>query len=398
MGNAPGADQLHPATHFVRAREFFCSVVGFPPEWIEPGLQRVGTATLPTSIFRPLYQSLLNKEQTFWECYLSTRLLTRGWNADMCLAGLRSLPRSVPQGHRWHLLKLHLNGHYSSACVQRAGVTQDEGHCCFCRHGPDSVSHIMSCPNATTALEGLAWTLPVPASITLHDLFFQQQADGAIRSYMLAAFAAVWAARFKHADATAPVPPDVLVSLIQKIIQCPWIECFLPTANRKERRALRIHPPPPVPGAYIFRSDGASKRSKNYAAGWGAAYWSPEGILLGTARGYLGIGVTNNIAEYCGLEQVMQRALEITAPMDIVVFEVDSALVARQVQVFGIGKCACRSLNLRPSFLNCVRLGWRLTDNQIIWQIRHIYREFNQVADSLANEAIDRGDSSWPAP
>ena len=94
----------------------------------------------------------------------------------------------------------------------------------------------------------------------------------------------------------------------------------------------------------------------------------------------------------------MLRALEITAPRDIVVFEVDSALVARQVQVFGIGKCACRSLALRPQFLNCVRLGWRLTDNQTIWQIRHIYREFNQVADSLANEAIDRGDSPWLAP
>ena len=148
------------------------------------------------------------------------------------------LPRSVPQGHRWHLLRLHLNDHYSSARVQRAGVTQNEGHCCFCQQGPDSVSHIMTCPSVTTALEGLASSLPVPGSITLHDLFFQQQADGAIRSYMLAAFAAVWAARFKHVDATAPVPPDVLVSLIQKIIQCPWIECFLPSANRKERRAL----------------------------------------------------------------------------------------------------------------------------------------------------------------
>ena len=398
MGVALRPDLVRPADSFACAREFFCVTTGSLPEAFGACLQPAQAASTTPDLFRKLYRAMLAKDQTYWEGYLEVRLGARGWDPDLCVTGLRSLPRSVPQGHRWHLLRLHLNGHYSSSRVQAAGVTQNEGRCCFCHRGPDSVSHVLECPCVVTALEGLAAIVPVAGHITLSDLFFQHHADGAARAYMVAAFASIWAARFKHAASPEPVPPDVLASLIQKSLQCPWVENFLPTTTHKDRRAARVLPPPPVPGAYIFRSDGASRKSQHRAAGWGAAYWSPDGILLGTARGYLGTAVSNNVAEYCGLKEGMLRALDIASPRTTVCFEVDSSLVARQMQVFGIGKFACRSPDLRQWFLDCVRLGWRLEDNQVTWLIRHIYREFNQVADALANEAIDIGDSSWASP
>ena len=65
--------------------------------------------------------------------------------------------------------------------------------------------------------------------------------------------------------------------------------------------------------------------AEQHAAGWGAAYWPPSGILLGTARGFLGTAVSNNVAEYCGLKEGMLHALDIASPSDTVVFEVDSS-------------------------------------------------------------------------
>ena len=38
--------------------------------------------------------------------------------------------------------------------------------------------------------------------------------------------------------------------------------------------------------------------------------------------------------------------------------------------------------------LRC-ELGDTLTENEVKWEISHIYREYNQAADALSNEAID---------
>ena len=130
-------------------------------------------------------------------------------------------------------------------------------------------------------------------------------------------------------------------------------------------------------------------------AGWGAAVWSPEGELLETSRGYLGEGVSNNVAEYSGLEQCMRKALNLVPSGGTLVFELDSKLLARQIQVFGLGKFACRSEVLRPFFLRCIQLGWQLSRQSVNWTTQHIYHECNQVADTLANEAIDRGGQDW---
>ena len=41
------------------------------------------------------------------------------------------------------------------------------------------------------------------------------------------------------------------------------------------------------------------------------------------------------------------------------------------------------------NFHTCVALGHSLTERRVHWTIYHIYREYNVVADALANEALD---------
>ena len=144
----------------------------------------------------------------------------------------------------------------------------------------------------------------------------------------------------------------------------------------------------------IYRSDGASRgqgREGGGQAGWGCAVWhaTPEGYGSGppsaTAYGHLGDGVSNNIAEYVGLRECMRRATRVLDPH--VVFQVDSGLVSHQMA--GHGAWACRSPDLVPLRDSCRALGDRLTDAGVVWEVRHIYREYNQTADSLANRGVD---------
>ena len=131
------------------------------------------------------------------------------------------------------------------------------------------------------------------------------------------------------------------------------------------------------------------------AAGWRAAHWNAIGQLIATARGFLGPDVSNNQAEYHGLIAAMERALATSATNDVVLFEVDTKVVARQVLRFCVGKYACKTESLKPLFLRCVGIGHRLDHAGVKWRIRHVYREFNQTADSLANEGIDVGSARW---
>ena len=93
------------------------------------------------------------------------------------------------------------------------------------------------------------------------------------------------------------------------------------------------------------------------------------------------------MAEYEGLLASMRRAARKRDKE--VIFEVDSMLLARQIGHVW----ACRSPSLTPYYEKCLQLGDTLDARGITWSIRHIYREYNQAADSLSNEAIDVG--SW---
>ena len=94
----------------------------------------------------------------------------------------------------------------------------------------------------------------------------------------------------------------------------------------------------------------------------------------------------------------MRRALHISEPAWVVLFEVDSLLIARQIQVLGSGKFACRSEALAPRLAECIHVGKDLDARGVRWLVRHIYREYNQTADALANQAIDLGTAAWAPP
>jgi len=53
-----------------------------------------------------LYAKLVEAELPKWREYLCTRVRAKGWNPELPVDGLTRLPRSLPQGQRWFLLKV----------------------------------------------------------------------------------------------------------------------------------------------------------------------------------------------------------------------------------------------------------------------------------------------------
>ena len=82
----------------------------------------VGTTHAPRRLFRFLYQRLAGAELHRWETYLERRVQAKGGDGPTLRRTLRHLPRSVPQPHRWFLLKVHLNAPIASARLVAARI------------------------------------------------------------------------------------------------------------------------------------------------------------------------------------------------------------------------------------------------------------------------------------
>ena len=91
------------------------------------------------------------------------------------------------------------------------------------------------------------------------------------------------------------------------------------------------------------------------------------------------------MAEYQGLLACMERAAR--EENETVIFQVDSSLVANQMAHHGAW--AFRSLDLLPLRDACRQVGRILDAANVSWSVHHIYREYNQAADALANKAVD---------
>ena len=131
--------------------------------------------------------------------------------------------------------------------------------------------------------------------------------------------------------------------------------------------------------AYTAHIDGGARGNPG-PAGYGVVIQDASGKKLAELSEYLGHH-TNNYAEYQGLLGVLRYAIAHGIKALKVVS--DSELMVRQMK--GIYKV--RHPELRKLYEQAQQLVRRLEH----FEIRHALREHNQIADRLANEAMDRG-------
>ncbi len=124
--------------------------------------------------------------------------------------------------------------------------------------------------------------------------------------------------------------------------------------------------------------DGASRGNPGPAA-YGFAVVDDSGKQVASAGAKLGIA-TNNTAEYQALLEGLKKCRELGAKN--VTVKSDSELLVRQLG----GAYKVRSEHLIPLYLEARELLKAFARTEVL----HIPREENTVADTLANEALDR--------
>ena len=132
-----------------------------------------------------------------------------------------------------------------------------------------------------------------------------------------------------------------------------------------------------APGMIVLRSDGASRGNPG-KAGIGYVLYDGEMGTLETSGEFIGT-TTNNVAEYAALLAGLEAAKKYGAAE--IRMETDSRLLSEQVR----GAWKIKSPALRPYLrkVHACLASYRK------WEIRHIPREENTLADQLANAGID---------
>jgi ribonuclease HI len=141
-----------------------------------------------------------------------------------------------------------------------------------------------------------------------------------------------------------------------------------------------IEPPSsdPPPAALTIHIDGCSKGNPGPSA-IGCVFLAPDGRVVAEGCAYLG-EMTNNTAEYHGLISALLQA--IAWRVDTVTIKTDSELLARQIN----GVYRIKSPGLMPLISKAQTLRRQLR----YCAVRHVRREENKRADTLANLAIKR--------
>jgi ribonuclease HI len=132
-----------------------------------------------------------------------------------------------------------------------------------------------------------------------------------------------------------------------------------------------------MPNQFIINTDGASKGNPGKAGIGVALYRVGETEPFATVAEPLP-DTTNNVAEYSALIRGLQEAL-LHGGDDIEV-RTDSELMARQIE----GRYAVKSPELQPLFAEAKKLLGRFQKARVV----HVRREFNRLADELANQGI----------
>jgi ribonuclease HI len=123
--------------------------------------------------------------------------------------------------------------------------------------------------------------------------------------------------------------------------------------------------------------DGASRGNPGQA-GCGAVIYDENGAVIDELFTYLGT-TTNNVAEYQGLLMGLKAAIKRGAKR--LRIQSDSELLVRQLN----GVYRVKNENLKLLYQEALELLGRFD----AFSVTHVRREFNRVADRLANRAID---------
>ena len=129
----------------------------------------------------------------------------------------------------------------------------------------------------------------------------------------------------------------------------------------------------------IAHSDGGARGNPG-PAGYGVVIKDQSGQKVAALSEYLG-HQTNNFAEYQGLIAALEYALQ-HGPKALKLIS-DSELLVRQIKgIYKVKNATLQDLHGRAKEL-IAQLEW--------FSIGHALREHNQEADSLANQAMDKG-------
>lgn len=129
---------------------------------------------------------------------------------------------------------------------------------------------------------------------------------------------------------------------------------------------------------YTLFFDGCSKGNPGHG-GAGAVIYDEYQTEIISAMTYVGDYVTNNVSEYTGLISGLEQAIR--RGIKELIVKGDSLLVIRQMN----GEYKVNASNLIPLHKKAKELASTFTI--IIFQ--HVYREDNQRADKLSNEALN---------
>ncbi len=133
-------------------------------------------------------------------------------------------------------------------------------------------------------------------------------------------------------------------------------------------------------GHYVVYTDGASRGNPGLASIGAVVYLKEGSELVEVATVSEAIGIdTNNVAEYKAVIEGL-RAVARFEP-DAVTLRADSQLLVRQLE----GRYRVKAANLKPLFAEVTRLA----DSLGGLVVEHVRREQNEVADALANAALD---------
>ena len=131
---------------------------------------------------------------------------------------------------------------------------------------------------------------------------------------------------------------------------------------------------------YSIYFDGASRNNPGLCSSSGIIYDYKKSLLFTQVTKYE--CNTNNFAEYNGLINGLELAIENKLENDKIIVYGDSLLVINQVN--NIWKC--RADNLKPLYKKAKNLVKKFKDIQFV----HIPRENNKVADKFCNEILDK--------